>query len=307
MSTLSYSTNELESSSHDLRPSIAADPTNVTVIEARPGWRAINFAELWRYRELIFFLTLRDIQVRYKQTVMGAVWALLQPLLTSAVFVILFGVMGRMRDDVVVPYLAFVFAGQIAWQFFAAAVSQCGQSLIGSANLISKVYFPRLIIPMAAVGSGLVDFLVALGMMACILVGFWLAPPPQIVLLPFMLFGIIISAIGVGSLLAALTVAYRDFRFVIPFLVQMWMFVTPVGYPLKKVISALATYGYSDGWLLLYFSNPMAGYVQGFRWCILGEPLEVRCFIVSVATSLIALFVGTAYFRRTERRFADIV
>jgi lipopolysaccharide transport system permease protein len=280
---------------------------HVTIIEPTQGLRGLNLAELWRYRELSFFLALRDIQVRYKQTVMGAAWAVMQPLLTSVVFVILFGVMGRMREDTALPYLAFVFAGQIAWQFFATAITQCGQSLINSANVISKVYFPRLIIPVAAVGSGIVDFLVGLGMMFIILAAYGLMPPLQVLLLPLMLLGVVVSAVGIGALLAALTVAYRDFRYVVPFLVQMWMFATPVGYPLTKLVNALNNYGFSDWWLILYFANPMAGYVQGFRWCLLGEPIDFFHFSISATLSVLLLLIGTAYFRRMERRFADVV
>jgi lipopolysaccharide transport system permease protein len=279
----------------------------VTVIEPRPGWQAINLAELWKYRELVYFLTWRDIKVRYKQTVMGAAWAIIQPLMTSIVFVILFGKMGGMEADTAVPYLPLVFAAQIAWQFFSTAVAQSGQSLVNSSNLISKVYFPRLIIPVASVGAGLVDFCVALGVLAAILAGYGLFPPMQVVLLPLFLLGVVVTAVGVGSLLAALTVAYRDFRYVIPFLIQMWMFATPVGYPLGKLTSYLESRGYSDNWLLLYFANPMAGFTQGFRWCLLGEPLDPLHLTVSISFALTMLIVGATYFRRVERRFADIV
>lgn len=279
----------------------------VTVIEPRPGWQAINFAELWQYRELVFFLTWRDIKVRYKQTVMGAAWAIIQPLMTSFVFVVLFGKMGGMEADTTVPYLPLVFSAQLAWHFFAASVNQCGQSLVGSANLISKVYFPRLIIPIASVGAGLVDFCVALGVLGLILLKYGMMPPAQVLLLPLMLLGVIVTAVGVGSFLAALTVAYRDFRYVIGFLIQMWMFATPVGYPLAKLTSELSERGYSQDWLLLYFANPMAGFVQGFRWCLLGEPIELKYLAVSATVALIMLAIGATYFRKVERRFADIV
>ena len=164
-----------------------------------------------------------------------------------------------------------------------------------------------LIIPIAAVGAGLVDFCVALGVLGIILAFYGIVPPLQVVLLPLFLLGVIITAVGVGSFLAALTVAYRDFRYVIGFMIQMWMFATPVGYPLGKLTSYLANHGYSEKWLLLYFANPMAGFVQGFRWCLLDEPLPARYLAISASVAIVALFVGATYFRRTERRFADIV
>ncbi len=279
-----------------------------TVIEPKPGWRAIDFRELWKYRELVFFLTWRDVKVRYKQTVMGAAWAVIQPLLTSLVFVVLFGVMAGMRERTTVPYLALVFAGQMAWQFFQGAVTTSSQSLVTSANLISKVYFPRMIVPLAAVGAGLVDFAMSLGVMAVILVAYGIVPPVQIVLLPLLLLGVVMMATGVGSLLAALTVAYRDFRYVVPFLVQMWMLSTPVGYQMSEVYRLFDKMKIDHSWLGLYFVvNPMAGFVQGFRWCLLGEPLEFRYLIASGFSAVMMLAVGAVYFRRVERRFADIV
>ncbi|MEZ6146234.1 MAG: ABC transporter permease [Planctomycetaceae bacterium] len=279
----------------------------ITVIEPKPGWRTIDFGELWQYRELVYFLTWRDIKVRYKQTIMGAAWAILQPLMTSLVFVILFGKMGGMEVDTTVPYLLFVFAAQIAWQYFATSVSQCGQSLVTSANLISKVYFPRLIVPLASVGAGLVDFLVGVGVLVVLMIAYQFVPPVQIVFLPLFLVGVIVSAVGVGSLLAALTVAYRDFRYVVPFLIQMWMFATPVGYPLNKLTNFLESRGYSRTWELLYFANPMAGMTQGFRWSVLGEPLDMTCLAVSAISACLLLVIGATYFRLVERRFADIV
>ena len=304
-------TAELEKPSSSPSESTSTDADSTvslrTVIEARPGWQAVNLKELWQYRELVFFLTWRDIKVRYKQTVMGAAWAIIQPLMTSIVFVILFGKFGRMEENTNLPFFPLVFASQIAWQFFAASISQSGQSLVSSANLISKVYFPRLIVPIASVGAGLVDFTIALGVMALILFGSGLIPPLQVVLLPLFLLGVIVTAIGVGSLLAALTVAYRDFRYVIPFLVQMWMFASPVGYPLVQVTGYLQDNGISESWMWLYFANPMAGFAQGFRWCLLGAPFELKYLAISTTMALLILTIGLAYFRKVERRFADIV
>ncbi len=302
---------QLEQPHGSIEPGIASvddGPVLATVIEPKPGWRAIDFAELWQYRELVYFLTWRDIKVRYKQTVMGAAWAVLQPLLTSAVFVVLFGVMGNMREDTDIPYLALVFAGQMGWQFFQTAVTQSGQSLVAGANLISKVYFPRLIVPMAAVGAGLVDFAISLGVMAVILLAYSIVPPIQALLFPLLVVGVVITALGVGSLLAALTVAYRDFRYVVPFLMQIWMLATPVGYSMGTVNRMLDEFKIGDSWLSCYFFlNPMAGFVQGMRWCLLDEPLDPFHLGASVLSAVILLVIGTVYFRRVERRFADIV
>ena len=291
-----------------LPPTASDEPPPVTVIEPRPGWQPVNFAELWKYRELIYFLTWRDVKVRYKQTVMGAAWAVIQPLLTSVVFVVLFGVMGGMSKDATLPYLALVFAGQMAWQFFQTALTQSGQSLVSSANLISKVYFPRLIVPIAAVGAGLVDFSMSVGVMAVILFAYGIVPPLQVLLLPMMCLGLLVVAVGVGSLLSALTVAYRDFRYVVPFLVQMWMFATPVGYMLSEVYKLFDLAGVDRSWITLYcFVNPMAGFVLGFRWCLLDQPAEPAWLAASFASAVLLLAVGAAYFRKVERRFADIV
>jgi lipopolysaccharide transport system permease protein len=270
----------------------------VSIIQPRRGWQPIELGELWRFRELVFFLTWRDVKVRYKQTVLGGAWAVLQPLMASIVFVVLFGRMANMAETVDAPYLVFVYAGMLSWQFCQAAVTQSSQSLVNSSNLISKVYFPRLAVPMSAVGACLVDFVVSLGVMVVLLAGHRLLPPVQVVLLPLFVAGTMITSLGVGTLLSALTVAYRDFRYVVPFFVQMWMFLTPAGYPLQKV---------PVEWHRLYFVNPMAGMVQGFRWCLLNEPLDPVCLAISSAVAAACLFVGTVYFRRIERRFADIV
>lgn len=281
----------------------------VTVIEPRPGWRAIDFKELWQYRELIFFLTWRDVKVRYKQTVLGAAWAILQPVLTMVVFVILFGKMGRMEEAVDGSFAIYVYAALLPWQFFASSVSQGAQSLVGSANLISKVYFPRLIIPIASVGAALVDLLLSCGVMAILMVAFGVVPTWRVLTLPLLLMGVILTSIGVGSLLSALTVAYRDFKYVVPFLIQMWMFASPVGYPMSKVAEYVGRRfpATSDIWLATYSLNPLAGLIGGFRWALLGESLNPLHFTISLLAGLSVLVVGVFYFRKVERRFADIV
>jgi lipopolysaccharide transport system permease protein len=273
------------------------EPPHLT-IQPQSGWRGLEGGELWEYRELLYFLTWRDVKVRYKQTVLGAAWAILQPLLAMIVFTIFFGRLGGMDEHVRTPYPLFVYAALLPWQFFAAAVSQSGQSLVASSHLISKVYFPRLLVPFGTVAAGLVDFavssLVMFGLMA------WYAEPLTIHLLalPLCVAGTVLAAVGVGTLLSAVTVAYRDFRYVVTFLVQLWMFASPVAYPFDAV---------PPHYQLWYALNPMAGLISGFRSALLGEPFAWKAIAISCAVSLAVLLVGILYFRRVERRFADIV
>lgn len=268
------------------------------VIQARPGWRAIDFQELWRYRELLYFLVWRDVKVRYKQTVFGILWAIVQPVMTMVVMVIFLGYLGGMSQNVKGSFSVFLFAALLPWQFFANSVNQSGQSLVSSANLISKIYFPRLFIPMAPIGSGLVDFSISFCVMLILLLSHGVAITPAIVLLPLFLLGTMIAAMGMGTLLAALVIAYRDFRYVIGFLVQLWMFASPVVYPLQLI---------PEKYQLWYALNPMVGMIAGFRFALLGEPFPWACFAISAAVSLVLLVVGILYFRRVERRFADII
>ncbi len=273
-----------------------AGPTKI--IRPRSGWQPVNFAELWRYRELLYFLVWRDIKVRYKQTVLGAAWAILQPTMTMVVFTIFFGRFGGMAQHVAMPYPVFVYAGLLAWGYFSATVAQAGGSLIGSANLISKVYFPRLIIPLSASGIGLVDFIVSCGLMFGLMAWYSIPLTAQFLLLPLFLGVAIIASFGVGTLLAALTTAYRDFRYVTGFLIQIWMFASPIAYPLDVV---------PEQWRLLYAVNPMVGVIHGFQGALLGIPLQWDIVGVSTASAFLALIAGVFYFKRVERRFADIV
>jgi lipopolysaccharide transport system permease protein len=281
--------------------SLAADlgALPVTVIEARPGWQIVNFKEIWRYRELLVFLTWRDIKVRYKQTVLGALWALLQPLATMIVFVMFLGNVAGISSHET-PYPLFVLAGTIAWTFFANAVSSAGSSVVGGQNLVTKVYFPRLIIPMGAVGAGLVDFLVACGLYAVIMAWYGVMPSWNIFLAPLIFLFLALAALGVGTLLAALTVAYRDFRYVVPFGVQLWMFATPCIY--MEAEQVVGPNGQT--WLPL---NPAYGLIYNFRQCLLGGPLNIYALWVSAAVSVVLLVVGCMYFRKVERSFADII
>ena len=276
----------------------------LTIIERQPGWRLVNVRELWRYRELLFFLTWRDIKVRYKQTVLGAAWSILQPLATMIVFTLF---LGRLQTDEPgdLPYPLFVFAGLLPWTFFSNAVGSAGNSVVGSQNLVTKVYFPRLIIPMSAVAAGLVDFAIAFGMLVLMVIGFAFSDTPvvpgwSLLLLPIIVAGLVVAALGVGTLLSALTVAYRDFRHVVPFMIQLWMFATPVIY-LKN-----ASFVGPRGQALLPL-NPAYGLIDNFRQAVLGGPVHWYELLVSGSVAVALLLVGCLYFRRVERSFADII
>jgi len=275
------------------------DDLPVTIIERKPGWQIVNLRELWRYRELLFFLTWRDVKVRYKQTVLGAAWAVLQPLSTMVVFALFLGRVGGIADTIP-NYSLFVFAGLLPWTFFANALTSASQSVVGSQNLVTKVYFPRLIIPMGAVGAGLVDFVIAFGLLLVMMPFYGVWPGWGMVLVPTILLILVIAALGMGTLLAALTVAYRDFRYVVPFSVQLWMFATPCIY-----LDAVTVVG-PRGHALLPF-NPAYGLIHNFRQAMLGGPLDWYGFCVSSAVSFALLVIGCMYFRRVERSFADII
>lgn len=276
----------------------AGDERPLTVIRPRRGWQALELADLWRYRELLYFLMWRDIKVRYKQTVLGVAWAVLQPLAATIVFAVFFGRLAGLDSSSKFPYPVFVYAAILPWTFFAESVSQASQSLIASANLLTKVYFPRLIIPFAAVAAMLVDFAISLVAMGCLMAAYGLAPGAGVFLLPAMIVATLLAALGAGTILAALTVAYRDFRYVVPFVLQIWMFASPVVYGLDKI---------PERWRLVYAMNPMAGIIDGFRSSLLGQPLQTGCLAVSVSSAVVLFGIGMAYFRRCERRFADIV
>lgn len=256
--------------------------------------------DLWRYRELFYFLAWRDILVRYKQTAIGVAWALIRPFLTMIVFTVVFGNLANLQARSPIPYPILVFAGMLPWEFFANALGECSSSLIGNANLISKVYFPRLIVPTSAVIVSFVDFMISgiilLGLMA------WYNFVPSIRILTLPLFIIIATAasMGVGLWLAALTVKYRDFRFVVPFIIQFGLYISPVGFSSSIV---------PEQWRLLYSLNPMVSVIDGFRWAILGgdSNLYLPGFCLSLALVIFFLWSGIWYFRKTERTFADVI
>jgi lipopolysaccharide transport system permease protein len=277
----------------------SGDDLPVTVIERQPGWHLVNLREMWRYRELLYFLTWRDIKVRYKQTVFGATWAILQPLATMIVFTLFLGRLPELSQGEW-PYPLFVFSGLLPWTFFAAAVGSAGNSVVGSQNLVTKVYFPRLIIPTSAVGVALVDFGVAFGMLLVLMGYYGVGPGWSVLLVPFLVLFLMLAALGVGTLLAALTVAYRDFRYVVPFLVQLWMFATPTIYMRPE------TFVGPRGLALLPL-NPAYGLIRNFRQAMLGGPLDYYALLVSVGVGVSLFVVGCLYFRRVERSFADII
>lgn len=267
----------------------------VTVIQARAGWQLVDLAELWRYRELLGFLTWRDIKVRYKQTVLGASWALIQPLATMAVFTVF---LGRTSAGAVEGYSLFVFAGLLPWIFFANGLSSGGQSIVANQNLVTKVYFPRLLIPMGAVVAGLVDLAVSFVLLLIMLPFYGITPGWSILWAPVIVAVLVVAAIGVSTLLSALTVAYRDFRHVVPFLVQLWMFATPAIYLQGSMGERL------DRWLPF---NPAHGLIASFRSAVLGQPIELAALGISSLVSVALLILGCLYFRRVERSFADVI
>lgn len=268
------------------------------VLEPRTGWAALDLLELWKHRELAYYLAWRDVKVRYKQTILGASWAVIQPLMKTVMFTFLSYVMGRKHESSELPYPLVTFASLLAWQFFEYAVNTGGQSLVSSANLISKVYFPRLLVPLSTIGVGLVDMGIASLVLIILMFVYQVAPPLAVLLMPVLMVGLLLASIGVAALVSALAVTYRDVRFVIPFIVQIWMFACPTLYSIERI---------PVQWRTLYSLNPMAGIVGGFRACLLGETLEAWSVTVSLVSSVIVFFVGITYFRRVEKRFADIV
>jgi lipopolysaccharide transport system permease protein len=273
------------------------DHQHVTVIEPPKGWHMLDWRELWAYRELLWVLTARDIRVRYKQTVLGAAWAIIRPVVTMVIFSVVFGQLARMPSDGY-PYPVFVYAGLLPWTFFAAAVAMSGQSLVGSAHLVSKVYFPRLIIPLASAGAGLVDLLISTGILLLIMLWYGVGWSWNLLAAPILLLAVVFTALGVGTLLSALTVAYRDFTHITPFLVQVWMFATPVIFPVSLV---------PDRWQWLLYLNPMTGLVEGFRATFLGKPFDLSGLGISLAVAVGIFVLAVAYFEKVERRFADII
>lgn len=252
--------------------------------------------DLWVFRELFYILSWRDIKVRYKQTVLGAAWSIVRPLLTTIIFTVVFNKVAKLNAPEDVPYPILVITGMLPWQFFSSALSEASNSLIGNSNLISKVYFPRLIIPASSIITSLIDFAISFLILLGMMVYFRFLPDVKIILLPFFILLALIAALGIGLYMTALNVKYRDFRYIIPFIIQIGLYITPVGF--SSAIVPLK-------WRFLYSLNPMVGVVDGFRWCVLGQPMYIPGLLLSILLVLMFLFLGIWYFRKTERSFAD--
>jgi lipopolysaccharide transport system permease protein len=271
-----------------------------SVVTLRPsrGWVSLNLSELWEYRELFLFLTWREVSVRYKQTVLGVAWAIIQPVMSMVVFTVFFGGLAKMPSDGV-PYPIFTFAALVPWMLFSNGLTQSANSLVGNANLIRKVYFPRLVAPVATVLSGLVDFILAFIVLLGMMVYYGLFPTINIAWLPVLVLLALITSLGIGLWFSALNVEYRDVRHAVPFLTQLWLFATPIAYPSSLLL---------EPWRTLYGINPMVGVVEGFRWALLGTDTAGGPMIAVSTVIAVVIFVGGAfYFRRMEKTFADVV
>ena len=268
-----------------------------TFIRPPSSWASLGLKELWQYRELLYFLVWRDVKVRYKQTALGAAWAVIQPLFMMLVFSLFFGRLAKLPSDGI-PYPLFTFAALLPWQLFAHALTESSNSLVANERLITKVYFPRLVVPIAAVLGGLVDFAIAFALLLGLMGWYGVVPGIQVLALPLLLLLAVMTALSVGLWLSALNVKYRDVRYTINFLIQFWLFATPVAYPSSIV---------PERWRALYGLNPMAGVVEGFRWALFGTEPPRAMLAVSALVVLFLLVGGLYYFRRMEQQFADIV
>jgi lipopolysaccharide transport system permease protein len=275
-----------------------ADDVPLLRITPSAGWVSLKLHELWEYRELLYFLVWRDIKVRYKQTTLGVAWAIIQPFLTMVVFSVFFGRLAKIPSDGV-PYPIFSYAALVPWTFFAQGLTHASNSLVGSANLIKKIYFPRLAVPISSVTAGIVDFVLAFTVLLGMMLYYDIVPTINVLWLPALLLLALLTSLGVGLWLSAMNVQFRDVRHVVPFLTQFWLFATPIAYPSSLL---------PEPWRTLYGLNPMAGVVEGFRWALLGtHTAPGPIIIVSVLITLVLLLGGAFYFRRLERTFADIV
>jgi len=275
--------------------------TQEPVLIIEPGRTEKNYwTDLWRYRELFLILAWRDISVRYKQTIIGILWAIIRPLLTMVVFTVIFGRIAKLPSDGTAPYALMVFSAMLPWSLFSNALSESSNSLISNANLIGKIYFPRLIIPAATLVTAFIDFLISFIILIGMMIYYQFAPSLHILLLPFFIILALVASLGPGLWITALNVKYRDFRYIIPFVVQFGLYVSPVGFSSKVV---------PEQWRMLYNLNPMVGVIDGFRWCILGgnSPVYVPGFMLSLAVIVFFLWLGVSRFRRMERTFADLI
>ncbi|MCP4420627.1 MAG: ABC transporter permease [Chloroflexi bacterium] len=273
-------------------------PISETVIEPTRGWVALKLKELWEYRELLYFFVWRDIKVRYKQTILGATWAIIQPFFTMVIFSLFFGNLAKVPSDDI-PYPIFSYAALVPWQFFANGLSQSSNSLVNNANMLKKIYFPRLAVPISAILSGAVDFILAFIVLMLMMLYYNITPTVNVLFLPLFLLLALVTSLGAGLWLSAMNVQFRDIRYTVPFIVQAWLFATPIAYPSSLL---------EEPWRTVYGINPMVGVVEGFRWALLGtETAPGPIIIVSSLAALILLVSGAFYFRRMEKTFADVV
>jgi lipopolysaccharide transport system permease protein len=270
----------------------------VIILKPSGGWASLKLHELWKYRELLYFLIWRDVKVRYTQAVLGVGWALIQPLMTMMIFSVIFGHLAKLPSEGI-PYPIFSYAALLPWQLFSSALTRTSSSLIGNAHLLTKVYFPRLIIPFSAIGAGLVDFGISFVVLLGLMFYYAIVPTWTILWLPLLVVFVLLTGLGVGLWLSALNVQYRDVQHMIPFLVQVWMFASPVAYSAELIPKGI--------WRVLYGLNPMAGVIQGFRWALLNGDPPGELMLLSVVIVMILLVTGLFFFKRMERTFADIV
>lgn len=279
---------------------LGTHPRHATAVVIQPshGWSALGLREMWKYRELLYFMIWRDIKVRYKQTALGAAWAIIQPFVTMVVFSLFFGRLAGVPSDGV-PYPIFSYTALVPWTFFANGLALSANSLVNSANLVSKVYFPRLIVPTATILAGIIDFALAFVVLIGMMFVYGIVPTINVIWLPVFLLLALVTSLGAGLWLSALNVQFRDVKYIVPFLTQLWMFLTPIAYPSTML---------PEPWRTLYGINPMAGVVEGFRWALLGTEMTVGpMIIVSIIAATVLLFSGAFYFRRMEKTFADVV
>jgi lipopolysaccharide transport system permease protein len=280
--------------------SVLKDPTEIPLVVFEPskGWTCLKLKELWNYRELLYFLTWRDVKVRYKQATLGVAWTVIQPLMTMVIFSLIFGQLAKLPSDGI-PYPIFSYAALLPWQLFSGTLTRASTSLVSNANLLTKVYFPRLIIPLSAITAGLVDFAISFLVLLGLMLYYGIFPNWVVLLLPFLVLFAVLTALGVGLWLSALNVQYRDVQHMVPFVVQVWMFASPVAYSAGLIPKGL--------WRIVYGLNPMAGVIQGFRWVLLNGKPPDELMIVAVIMVMMLLGSGLIYFKHMEKTFADIV
>src|ERR1022692_2661621 len=293
---MSAQTEEVPATTELLRPPEVRRPT--FIIRPTKGWAALNLRELWSYRDLLVILIGRDIKLRYKQTALGIAWVVLQPLIAALIFAAIFGRLAKLPSDGM-PYFLFVFCGLTAWSYFSQALLRASNSLVSNAQLVSKVYFPRLLIPLAHTLAVLLDFVVMLVLLFVLMGVYRVAPTVHLLALPFFLLLATLTATGIALWFSALSVKYRDFMYALPFLIQVWMYVSPVVYPMSLI---------PVRWQLWFALNPATGFIEGFRWSVLGTgAFDQRLLLITIAVSILSFLSGTFFFRRVERSFADVI